>query len=260
MPLQRPGLGGLRGAAAAAVCSLVMVLWLMQGCKQDRVPTGPSMMVTDDDAADILASWMGGPGSTGGFTTQIGEAAAVAGGGHLTQSVAADTIILRTDSVAGSSYSFRVHYQYNFANLGDVLNFSFDSRGIFETQRLSGTDTAIGVLQVLQIQSTADSLYVMSGSYSRAGSEYLKIRNSNHFLSNMTSTWSDLRVLKSTGEVRSGTGAINFWSEGSDSLPHEFTVTVSFLGSQQAAIAVDDKQYQIDLAAGKATPVAAKWN
>ncbi len=240
-------------AFVPAMLILLLALAMLQGCEQDKVSTGPSMMVTEDDAADILAAWMGGPTSTGGLTAQLAEAAAVAGGGHLQQSTSADTTITRSDSVAGSSYMFRIRYQYSFANFGDVLNFSYSAKGIFDTQRLSGNDTAIGVFQVLQILST-DSQYVMSGSYSRAGREYLKIRNTNHFLSNMTSTWTNLKVAKTTGMIESGTGLMTFWSEGADSLPHEFTVTLSFSGAQQASVAVDGKFYQFDLAAGEAKP------
>jgi hypothetical protein len=229
---------------------------LVTGCKKDdaSVGTDDAIVLTNDDAADAMASTLGGGQSTAGLTAQLEEAATIAGGGTLGKADAAasvswDTTITRTRT-GTYSYDYTFKYSISLANV-NRLDFGYSMKGTYDTPRMSSSDSAGATFQVANL--LAGSSYSITGIYNRYGSQTSKIRNKASWTSTIIFSTTALLIDKTTKRVSGGTAALTMYGKSSTGNIYSFTATVTFLGNQQATLVVGGKTYTINLATGEAT-------
>jgi hypothetical protein len=229
---------------------------LVTGCKKDDGAVGndDAIVLTNDDAADAIASTLGGGQATSGLTAQLEEAATIAGGGSLGKVDAAtstlwDTTITRTRT-GTYSYNYTFKYSVTLAN-ANRLDFGYSMKGVYDIPRMSSNDSATATFQVSNL--LAGSSYMITGIYNRYGSQTSKIRNKASWNSTITFSTTSLLIDKATRRVSGGTAALTMYGKSSTGNIYSFSATVTFLGNQQATLVVGGKTYTLNLATGEAT-------
>jgi len=237
------------------VVALALGAVLVTGCKDDDSAVDPtsSVSLATDDAADAIASALGGSEATSGLTTQIEELASVTGGGSLGKvdgalGISVDTTFTR-QRTGTYAYSYSYHYNFSLVN-ANQFSFTFTMHGMYETPRMASNDSSNGVFQVSNLLIGQN--YLIAGTYNRYGSQASKVRNQVQFRSNLVFSTQDLQVDKNTHRVTSGTATITFYGQSSTGNAFAYTATVTFMGNRTATMAMAGKTYTLNLALGQA--------
>ena len=227
------------------------LVWV--GCKDEDAPTDLSTSMTADDAADAIASALGGSQATSGLTAQLEEGASVAGGGTLgkvdgTSGVLFDTTVTR-QRTGTYSFSYTFQFSWNLVNINQ-FTFAYAMHGVYDTPRMSSDDSATATFQVSNLLT--GSTYLASGIYNRYGTQASKVRNKVSFRSTFTFSTTDLQIDKATRRITSGTGTVTFYGQTSTGNIFSYTGTVVFMGNQSATLTMSGTTYTLNLALGQA--------
>jgi hypothetical protein len=241
---------------AALGCLLLALYLVLPGCKKDDASTSfaDEVNLTEDDAADAFAGVLAGNQGTCGLSGQIEEAAIVAGGGGLPKvsdnaGLLFDTTVTRVRT-GTYSYAYSFRYSYSFAG-ANQFNFSFSMKGVFETPRLSSSDSAGATLQLSSLLT--GSSYLVSGIYNRYGALTSKVRNKVGFRSTITISTTGLSVDKTSKKIVGGAATLTLSGQTNGGKIFAFTATVAFSGGQQAILAIGGKTYTVNLTLGDAS-------
>jgi len=247
-----PRLGGMLAVMVAAGVLLIA------GCEKNENPTDPFGGVTENDAADLMASTLGGSQSTGGLTAQMEEVTYVVGGGPLPKLSAGaipagttfDTTIVR--QLTGLfSYNYTFHYSYEFTT-ANTLRFAYSMRGTFDVPRVSSDDSAHAVLDVSGIFS--GQYLVFNGTYFRLGSQTIKVREERSLQSETTMNLINVNVDKATRMIESGSATISLMVVGSEGRALSYTASLTFEGNFNATMVINGRSFVINLQTGTAEP------
>lgn len=229
---------------------------LFGGCKDET--TTPEVVITEDDAADVIANNVGESDQTNGFLAQVSDAGTVAGGGILGgapfnkfNTSLFDTTIVRTRTGTTYSYTYTFKFSYTFTNLGNQLNFNYSMNGVFDGANFKSVDSANGAVVVKHIIDTQPN-YTATGTYSRVGTKESKVRDKNSYKGNFNLTLDSLSVSKSSKKVSSGSASFTYTATTSTGKTYTFTGKIVFLGNSQAQVTINGKTYAINLSAGSA--------
>ncbi len=236
---------------------------ILYGCKKDDNPVTPQSPLSETDAANLIAASLGGSASTNGISSQIEEAATVAGGGGLgkrsdSQSSLIpgfDTTIVKSDTIGLYSYHYTFHYSYSFSNFGNRLDFLYTMKGVYDTPRVSSDDSANASLVITHIVD-ADTQYTLNETYLRLGSQSSKVGDKVQFTSTISIMLANIKVSKSTKKIQSGTGTISVSGQTNDGRSFSFTATILFVGNQQAILSVNSRSFNVNLVTGTATELS----
>ena len=231
---------------AIALLSLTLVI----SCKKNDTTT-PETTVTEDDAADVVASAIGTGGY--GFTSSANEASQKTNFGSNTPQpclYSLDTTYTKA-SPAGSlfvyNYSLRYKYQM-FCTNGILQNMVFDliTSGNIDFPRVSGTTNATGKLTITGLNPSATA-YVANGTYVRNGSATSKVRNKNTFTYQVNLSVSNLSVLKSNYSVQSGTGTVTISATTTSGKVFNFTGALTYVNATTATLVIGTRTFTINL-------------
>jgi hypothetical protein len=225
---------------------------LVPGCKNEDTLTEVTTTLTADDAADAIASALGGSQGTGGLTAQLEEAASVAGGGTLgkvdgTAGVLFDTTVTR-QRTGTYSYSYSFQYSWSLAN-ANQFTISYGMHGMYDAPWMSSNDSASATFQVSNL--LVGQSYLVSGIYNRHGTQTSKMRAKLGFQSTLICSTTDLLINKTTRRISSGTATITLYGQVSNGLAFSYSATVVFLGGQSATLTIGAKSYTVNLALGQ---------
>jgi hypothetical protein len=235
---------------------LVAALLLAYGCDKNANPTDPFGELTENDAADIIASSLGGSQSTGGLTAQMEEVTYVAGGGPIPKiGIAADpagtnfdtTIVRQLTGIFSYNYTFYYSYDFTTAN---TLRFAYSMRGSFDTPRVSSDDSANAVLDVSGIFSGAYLFF--TGTYLRIGSQNIKVRDERSVNTEISVNLVNVQVNKATRMVESGGATISLTIEGSEGGSLYYVATLTFEGNFNATMTINGRSFLVNLQTGTA--------
>ncbi|MGB2959451.1 MAG: hypothetical protein WBG01_00165 [Bacteroidota bacterium] len=242
-------------------CAAMLVaagMLLVSGCDKNENPTDPFGGITENEAAELIASTLGGSQSTAGLTAQMEEVTYVAGGGPLPKISAGaipagttfDTTIVR--QLTGLfSYHYTFHYSYDFTT-ANTLRFAYSMRGTFDTPRVSSDDSANAVLDVSGIFS--GQYLVFNGTYLRLGSQSIKTREDFSVDSEITVNLTNVNVDKATRMVQSGAATVGLTIEGSEGRSVSYVATLTFDGNFNATMVINGRSFVVNLQTGTAEP------
>lgn len=250
----------MRSFALAVVLVAAWAAWF-PGCKNadDGLP-GPSNAVPTRIVADLAAAALGGGSATQGIAAQLEGAAVYAGGGNFPKRAGEadirpfDTTIVRDGGNGWATYHYEFTYSISVTNFGNRMSILYSMRGTFDTPRMSSVDSANGSITFDHIID-ADTVYLVNSAYTRRGTQQSKVDEELEFTSTITSSLTDVRISKATNQIVSGAGTMTVSGELSTGGSFSYTVSVLFLGSQQAMLTVNGVSYMANLAVGTATPV-----
>lgn len=131
-------------------------------------------------------------------------------------------------------------------NLISFLEVSSAAEGSYTTSRMQSEDSSTGHLRVGNIiQGTA---YVISGTYSRTGTQIIERRNrSNSFNTQIDINYDNISINKFNFRIEGGQA--NFTISGSSAFDRSIDIVgeITFLGDGQAIVIINGNQYQISL-------------
>ena len=160
-------------------------------------------------------------------------------------------MIVRHDTAGANSYNFTFYYSYYFPDSGSLI-FQYSMGGWYSTAFISSVDTAQAGLELSGIVAT-DTTYLLTGEYSRAGTQISKVRTHDTFTSSLILTMSDVRIVKTTKELLSGSLSITVTGRYSGDQFFSYNATLVITGSQSATLTINSKVYAVNLATGVAT-------
>lgn len=231
------------------------VLLALHGCGTNTL-TGEGVL-TESDAAALVAGAIGSGSSTSGLTSQLEEAATFASGGYLQKSgAAASSAAVLLDTIVTRSRTGLYSYDYWFHLVFDLLTANtlthrYDMRGTFDTPRLASDDSAHAELTITDLTSPA---LRFNGTYTRLGTQMFKFREDNNsFSSKIVSRITDVAVEKATRKVTGGKLEMILTGEFEDGSTVDITATVTFRGNDLATVVINGKSYEVNLATATVT-------
>lgn len=234
------------------IALLAMGAMFCAGCRNEDALTDVTTTLTADDAADAIASALGGSQGTGGLAAQLEEAAIVAGGGSLgkvegTAGVLFDTTVTR-QRTGTYNYSYTFQYSWSLVNVNQ-FTFSYAMHGVYDTPWMSSNDSASATFQVSSL--LVGQNFLVAGIYNRHGSQASKMRAKVTFKSTFTCSTTDLQIDKTTRRITGGTATVTLYGQTSTGLAFTYSATVVFLGNQTATLYIGSNSYTVNLAFGQ---------
>ncbi len=242
------------------ILCLVCATVLLAGCKKDEGgPTGPETPAagTESDAAELVAVAIAAPSN--GAVAHVVEAVTVAQYGALQKRTAEasvaetqfDTTVVRKDSTAFGSYDYTVHLWYQFSDVRNKLDFSYNSQGSVNLVRIASSDTASSVISVQHI-TDPDTTYLVNVTAARTGSTTLKARNVTLY-GEVTVTLSNVLISKRTYNRVGGTGVVAGTLRDSNGRTVVYSGSFSLTNLYQAILLLNGKRFIVSLITGAVT-------
>ena len=227
--------------------SFAVLAMVFTACEKTETETD----LTDEEAAEIVENAVSP--ETGGFSTQMTEAAIVA-----------DLIIVKHPLCGKQFDSTRVikktsgarTFDYTFDwtwgmvcdsnNDPQAINYSYTMDGTYDTPRWSSDDDASHTFQLTGL-APADPFFLYDGNYTRNGFQASKVGQQRSVTSVFTASTTGTEIDKNTHEVHTGT--VNFSLTGSVSNGNTFSKvgTIVFNGNGTATITINGNTWTIQV-------------
>lgn len=209
--------------------------------------------ITDEEVIDILSGAL--TSDTEGITAEAVEVAAVAESyesGNPNEPICGTlfdstlTYNINTAQItANYTSSFGWTLECNNFGIPITLIWSSSTEGNYELNRLRSEDSGISNLTVNDL--ITGSNFVISGSYTREGTQESKIASMRSFASLTQLTLDELSISKMTQKVVSGSGTFLMTGTGSESGTFSVEGSIVFHGDGTATVTVNGNTYTITL-------------
>jgi hypothetical protein len=241
-----------------AATSLLVLAFTFGSCKKsdDAVDPSSTVNLTEDDAANTFAHTLAGGQGTCGLTTQLEEAATVAGGAIIPKRADPATVLFDTSitrqRTGTYSYSYSFRYSYGLAS-ASRFDFNYSMKGSYDTPRMASSDSSYATLELTNL--LAGPSYSLAAFYNRYGTQTSKVGNKVSFRCTITFAITSVLIDKSTKKVTGGSATMSMSGQTSSGKIFAFNGSTTFLGSGQANFVIGTRSYLIDLVLGVVTPL-----
>jgi hypothetical protein len=237
------------------IVALCLALGFTQCKKKTSDPTPEprsEVVVTEDDAADIVAS-SAGSGSYGmsSSASDASQKTYVASNSSVPCLYSLDTTFTKTNTTnsLGITYNYSLNYKYQMYCTGNILTSmvcQVTTSGNVELPRVSASANSTGNLTLTGILPSSTS-YTANGSYVRNGTATSKVRNKNSYTYTLNFNLSNLSINKTNYAVQSGSGTITITATTSTGKAYNFTGTLTYLNATTAALIINGKNYTVNI-------------
>lgn len=242
-------------ATKITIVALCLTLGFTQCKKKESEPTPeptPEVVITEDDAADIIASSTGS--GSYGMTSSTSDASQKTYNASNVSTpclYSLDTTYTKANptNTLGATYNYNLNYKYQMYCTSGILTsmvFNLTTSGNLEMPRISATTSSTGTLTLTGLLTSATA-YTANGTYVRNGSATSKVRNKNGYTYQINFNLSNLSVNKTSYAVQSGSGAITFSATTTTGKVYNFSGTLTYLNSTQATLVINSKTYTINI-------------
>jgi hypothetical protein len=238
-----------------AIVALCLTLGFTHCKKKTSDPTPeptPEVVITEDDAADIIASSTGS-GSYGmsSSTSDASQRTYVASNSLVPCLYSLDTTFTKTNPTnsLGITYSYSLNYKYQMYCTSNILTnmvFQLSTSGNLELPKVSASSNSTGTLTLTGILPSSIS-YTANGNYVRNGSATSKVRNKNSYTYQLNFNLSNLSISKTTYAVQSGSGTITFVATTTTGKVYNFTGTLTYVNAATATLVINGKTYTVNI-------------
>ncbi|WP_053971412.1 hypothetical protein [Mangrovimonas sp. ST2L15] len=223
-------------------------------CNKDDEDTN-TQTITEEEAVDAIESSLAK--ETNGISQTV-ETAVMKADEEGMFNEAADVACGETYNDAYSEDYTATNYSYSYdvsrtflmicdANAHpDVMNYSLNFSGAYETPRMSSDDES-SLEWTMTGLSPSNSVVELNGAYVREGSQISKVRNMNQFQSTLTITIQNLAANKYSYEILSGTAAVTFVGISSTGNQYSYNGSLTFNGDGTATLVINGNTYIINL-------------
>lgn len=217
------------------------VLLLSAGCNKDR-------WIRNDDAADELANALSM--STGGVAADLSQKTTYLNNNFSNLICNTPVEVMRqfqlNTGFRSAAYSYNWVVTKNCDGTEDVIEWTSQFSGTYEAPRLEGstsgtrTWTATGV-------SPENENWVLNGNSTRSGSHQSRERRRRGFDTEVSTTFTDITVRKSTRTIIGGTVTASITLTGRGGEVRNFNAEVTFDSGGLMYIFIDGEEFILDL-------------
>jgi hypothetical protein len=221
------------------------------GCKQTGGDPGPTNAVSPGVVAELAARTLSGS-STQGLAVQVENLSVFSGGGgaHKPQADVQphDTTIVRDKADGGITYHYVITHRVNVSDFGNSAAAHATVAGIFDSPRVTSTDSSSGDLVLTHVVD-AESLISVMGTWHRTGTTEVKLGEPIVYTSTTDATI-NLGVSKSNHKIAVGIGTLTVTGTVSGGGSFSYLVNVVFRGNGVAELTINGSLYYVDLTTG----------
>ncbi len=237
------------------ILALSLILGLVQCKKKTTDPTpepAAEVVVTDDDAADIVASSTGsGSYGSSSSASDASQKTYMASNYPTPCLYSLDTTYSKINPIntLGITYNYNLHYKYQMYCSSNVLTsmvFQLSTSGNLELPRLTASTSSTGTLTLTGLLPSATS-YTANGSYIRNGSATSKVRNKTGYTYQLNFNLSNLSINKTSYLIQSGSGTVTITATTSTGKVYNFTGNLTYLTTTTASLVINGKTYVINI-------------
>ncbi|MFN0083574.1 MAG: hypothetical protein ACKVOM_13780 [Ferruginibacter sp.] len=206
---------------------------LLFSCKKEN--DTPTTTVTDEEAAEVIS--LAVSGNAQGLATQTAEITESANTYASICGYSKDSSIIRQNTIGLFSWNYNFQWQWAVLCNGgvpSVMNVNYNMKGTYDAPRISSNDNAVANVAVTNLLTGTQ--YILNGSYTRDGSQKSKIGGKNSFTSKVTINLSNLQLIKTTGQIASGTASVTITGSSSTGNSFSYSGNITFTGAKTATI------------------------
>jgi hypothetical protein len=237
-------------------CALLLIIAISACQKNDNAKTNNSN-VSNAEAADMVANSLA-VNSNGAVNVSLNVSA-----GAGTYAVILPCGVTKSDSIsiksaagAATTYSYKAKYSYtvycNSSNKRDSVMSSYSYSGSFNGPKLSSSNSGSSNLNVGGLLR-ADSVIILNGQYTQAGSFKSKVDTTNAGSNNVNLTISNIYIQKHLRLIKSGSASITVTGNVPKKGNFSFTGTIVFNSDNTAKLTLNGTVYIINLITGIVT-------
>ncbi len=210
---------------------------LFSSCKKENDTVANTM--TDEEAAKVISLSISD--NSQGLATQTTEITSRANMYSSICGYSKDSTISKVNTAGIYTWNYIFNWQWTVVCNGvvpTVMNANYKMKGMYDAPRMSSNDSAVANLAVTNL--VTGSQYILNGSYTRDGSQISKVRNKNSFTSKVTMNLSNLQLIKSTGQIASGSASVTITGNTSTGNSFSYSGTIAFNGAKTATITLNN--------------------
>jgi transcriptional regulator with PAS, ATPase and Fis domain len=210
---------------------------MLFSCKKENDTVTNTM--TDEEAAEVIS--LAVSDNAQGLATQTTEITARANTYASVCGYSKDSTISRINTTGVYTWNYNFNWQWAVVCTGAIpttMNANYKMKGTYSTARMSSNDSAVANLAVTNL--VTGTQYTLNGTYTRNGSQTSKIRNQNSFTSKVTMNVSNLQVIKTTGQIASGSASVTITGDTSTGNTFSYGGTIVFNGAKTATITLNN--------------------
>lgn len=231
--------------------SVVTLLALsISSCKKDQTD-----LITEDDAADAIASTMARP--VGGSADDAGEVARFArikifipGKKWIECGETKDTSFTRSLSsgLFTATHTHNVTVTLNCDGQQPTsLVWTGNVTGSFDSPKMSGNNTGTRNWTLTGFSQDQSVPLILNGTTSRNGIRTSKVRNRYTFETNVNHTYTNVTIDKITEKITGGTGTVSAVINISNGRTKSYNGTILFNGDDTATLTINGRVFTIQL-------------
>jgi hypothetical protein len=234
-----------------SVLALSILVFAVSCKKEEPTPTETPITITEDDAADLVASSIGtGTYGVSSSTNEAAQRTTYAYNQPVPCLYSLDTTIVKQSPNGGAiSYNYNLNYGYQMYCTNAVptsLVCTMSSTGQLDQIRMSASSTASGSLTFTGLAPSA-SQYTLSGTYQREGSASSKVRAKNSFTYNLTINISDFLVNKTSYQIEGGSSTVSLVATTSTGKTFSFSGSLSYIDENTASLVIGSRTFTINI-------------
>ena len=245
----------LKSMRPLLMVSLLSVFSVMSSCSKDNDDNTTTAEITEDEAADLVATTMAKDSNGMSMTMETSIETAQSNDMFVE---AENSACGQTNTESYSQANVNGNYSYNYSlttsytlyctNVGFPDYFTYDATltGVYDTPRMSSDDSSELSWTVTGLPPSNDSV-VFNGSYERQGTQISKVFNMNTFSSTLTIDLTNVTVNKTTYMIESGTATVNFVGTSSSGNQYTYTGSITFNGDGTANLVINGNAHIINL-------------